>query len=486
MGFAVVNGGVCKRPRGRSLCRLDGEKGTSNGTAVVVGGGPTGLGCAMVLAKQGWDDVIVAERLPGCGPQSSSREYTYALKKRTMRFAEVMGFDDQLRHEGVAIDRLLLEVIDKSPERKRVEINAYDKDGVLYMRRKKLLKVLTDQIKDHYYSSVSIMFETQCVVKKDESDKLVVELRNLEGDLVKTVLPKLILACDGVHSKVRTTFETTYPQSFGRKIRSSPSAGLLYKALRIKGEALNTSMHTSVILRGGSKPRERYLQVGLFPSHEEDTRRIGSIVLPEDNDLWKIDNCDECYEYFQEHFPRISVRDIIDLDDMKLFLSSTPGRFPHIQWSTGFHSVSENAAYVILGDAAHSTPPDIGEGVNCCMEDLHVLHDSLQRHRNDLAAALEDFEDARRSDVEALMRITGYAHPYLYNQNSLMKKLWTAELALRVVLNKILPIAFDQHIIFLINEYSYSEALRRDLRTKTRIYFLTVASLSGLLYYLNI
>ena len=57
------------------------------------------------------------------------------------------------------------------------------------------------------------------------------------------------------------------------------------------------------------------------------------------------------------------------------------------------------AGIVLLGDAVHAFPPDIGEGINCALQDVAALDDALTEHSDNIADALEAFENERLPEV---------------------------------------------------------------------------------------
>lgn len=54
---------------------------------------------------------------------------------------------------------------------------------------------------------------------------------------------------------------------------------------------------------------------------------------------------------------------------------------------------------VFIGDAAHGTSPQLGQGANLALIDALVLARALQRHDSDVPAALRTYERARRAHV---------------------------------------------------------------------------------------
>ena len=60
---------------------------------------------------------------------------------------------------------------------------------------------------------------------------------------------------------------------------------------------------------------------------------------------------------------------------------------------------------VLLGDAAHTMTPILGQGLNCGLEDVIVLAHVLQQHADDVDLALPAYNHMRWPDVEALLNI---------------------------------------------------------------------------------
>ncbi|EDO45186.1 predicted protein [Nematostella vectensis] len=63
---------------------------------------------------------------------------------------------------------------------------------------------------------------------------------------------------------------------------------------------------------------------------------------------------------------------------------------------------------VILGDAAHAMVPFYGQGMNCGFEDCLVLNEILDKHNDNLGAALEEYSMVRNPDAEAMCDLAMY------------------------------------------------------------------------------
>lgn len=60
---------------------------------------------------------------------------------------------------------------------------------------------------------------------------------------------------------------------------------------------------------------------------------------------------------------------------------------------------------VLLGDAAHTITPALGQGLNAGLEDVAVFAQILEEHQGDVDTALLAYNKARLPDVQAIMTI---------------------------------------------------------------------------------
>eukprot|EP00892_Ulva_mutabilis_P006561 jgi/Ulvmu1/4277/UM198_0001.1 len=98
-------------------------------------------------------------------------------------------------------------------------------------------------------------------------------------------------------------------------------------------------------------------------------------------------------------------------------------------------------AVVILGDAAHVFPPDLGQGVNSSVLDVDTLAACLDEHPGDASAALRAYEVARLPENRALQRMMQVGMPYQYRQEKMevQKFFHGINVQARVVLSKVVP-----------------------------------------------
>lgn len=82
---------------------------------------------------------------------------------------------------------------------------------------------------------------------------------------------------------------------------------------------------------------------------------------------------------------------------------------------------------VCLGDCAHATSPQLGQGANLALVDAHVLAKALRDHA-DVPQALADYDAARRSHLRYYQWASRWLTPFFQSRSRLAA--WTRDLAL--------------------------------------------------------
>jgi kynurenine 3-monooxygenase len=200
----------------------------------------------------------------------------------------------------------------------------------------------------------------------------------------------LIIGCDGIRSIVRNAIASTN-RNFEFSISDTFGVG---KAFHI------------------DCPPE--VKDGTFFFLRNAVPHMSSFTLPETgrklnvnlgvalNELNKIDpvlksdDVDAISAYFKKHFHAFKM----DCDDAAK------------QWvSQGWNTISQvhcniyhdsKRMILLMGDAAHATSPQIGQGMNTALADAAALDKMLDSHKDDLAAALETFSKERVKEGNAL------------------------------------------------------------------------------------
>jgi 2-polyprenyl-6-methoxyphenol hydroxylase-like FAD-dependent oxidoreductase len=275
----------------------------------------------------------------------------------------------------------------------------------------------------------------------------------------------------------------------------SPSSGLKYKVLSLPPKfPLDTdSQERSVstmayALRGIHHNRNRSLSLGLLPTKDDTAPRTANIITYPDHPIWNLNTGEQVLQFLEQDFPQVPIRQIVSINEANQFAQSDGGVFPVPQFSPRLHYLLKpdseriSAGVLLLGDAIHCFPPDIGQGVNAALEDVSVLNDTLCQSHDDLAEALPQYETVRLPDVKAVTRLAQIGAPWQYNQNRWRGRLWTMQVFLRFGISRLLPIV-SPPAFFLLQNYqqSYQEIWHREQQGGQRLKVLSLILVSGFL-----
>ena len=81
--------------------------------AVVVGAGPAGLTCAIMLSRQGLSKVVLLEKNPEIGVQNNQLAYTYILDQRGQRIFKSLDLMDSFKEITAPNQNLRFNIVKK-------------------------------------------------------------------------------------------------------------------------------------------------------------------------------------------------------------------------------------------------------------------------------------------------------------------------------------------------------------------------------------
>ncbi|MEM7726569.1 MAG: NAD(P)/FAD-dependent oxidoreductase [Cyanobacteria bacterium P01_A01_bin.45] len=469
------------------------------GKVVIVGGGPTGLGTALMLAKRGWKDVTVLEKRPSADYYEPDKSFNYQIDGRGQKLTDLFDITSKLATLSVPNTEFYLTLIQKDGKRtvNKLPIADSDRKTAYWLPRPAFLQLLYQEIEQNWQDSIKVLFQTECVEIKQDSSNL--DSSNLEitaqsisesTDQKKySFHPTLIVGCDGLNSIVRQTLHESESESdsFEMQIFPSPSSGLRYKVLTLppqfplsdqEGDVSESTM--AYAIRSTFKEPKKALSLGLLPFKNPHTPRTANIITYPDHAIWKLTTEEEVDNFLKEAFPQIPLEKIVSPQEIARFTNSQGGSFPIPQYCSGLHKIwgepdeNQGTAVILLGDAVHCFPPDIGQGVNSALEDVYLLYEALAENSDNLAQTLPRYENLRQPNIKALIRLAQVSYPWQYNQNPFQKRLWSINFFLRFLLSRALPFLFNNHSFLLIqnHELSYSEILTKSNRTTVMLYLL--------------
>lgn len=481
-----------------------------NATPIVVGAGPCGALAAAALHFRGVPCILV-ERESEHPPLNLVRTYPLILVQRARKF--LPGFPhlaDALASQMNPINMSRLVVVSNSGRRVTLPIDLSPSDGQpdKLGLRQGFVNALRKYIADHC-SSVTTMYDTELTAIEVQHDGFQVHLRTKGSNSeLKKLRSSLVLACDGKNSAAVQHLRNAAENG---SIRSSSGFGdwqknnlssLMSRKTIVLNDLFCKQFYAQqfekqpwgVIVQGAIKGEHAFRLDSVPPPPPYGLFTNGtpaSVVLPSSHSLWKVRDVDKMFSLFEKNFPQLAVRDMISQESMRLFAQgreSPYGTVRRVESLVG--KVGETGGIIILGDAAHSFPPDLGQGVNAVFEDVAVLAhvlDNSDEHAS-VKQILEAYEDQRAADVEALMRIELLGVSTSGGRSSALGRLGLVNKLVRLVLAKILRGWIYPNISeMVVEDISYSEIMRRADVTTLRLCIAAMSTglISVLVYMLQ-
>lgn len=427
---------------------------------VVLGAGPSGLVSAIALARRGFENIKVYERLEE-PPNPASEYWSTFNSTNSDRFyligingrgqSALKGFDlmDDVEKYSSSVNGRFDWSAEAPVDSPKITIFTDRKYVTKCIIRDRLNAVLIDKIRRDYSNKIELNFGQECVdisfERPPEGGAAAEKCRlrfERSGGAASSQECSFVVGADGVRSLVRERFADA---NKGFRFCAFADKNVrVYRTIPFsppKGwrKDVNYSCRTKYDVNFDALPTREGTYIGVLLYRPHDSRVTG------------IASGREAREFFREHLPQFA--GLFSDNDLERFAMKKESRFPSFTYATNIASSGGSAA--LLGDAIHSVKPYFGQGLNSALEDCVYLDRSLVQSGLDVPRALAAYSRARSPDAKALVQIS----------RSLDGGFLTFVLPLIVdsVLNKALPRVFAPNKIAMLQDQdlSFSHILRR-------------------------
>ena len=327
----------------------------------IIGGGIAGLTTALALRKLGFEYELFerAKQLNEVGAG-------IWMQPNALKVLDWLGLGDLVRESGTLLNQVDITNAQLIPFKKTNQEVVQDEKGnkIVAIHRATLQKILFEAIPKE---NINLGYEFKSLEQKEH------QLNISFGE--SAVLSDLVIGADGINSKVRESIFSNTSKRF-----SGQTCWRGISDIRLPYEFQNTGIES-----WGKKIRFGFSQVtenqvywfAVSNASQNGTDNVNTLQTELKN---RFSNFNPLVLNIIENTKaeKIIRNDISDLNRLE-------------QW--------HKDKIVLVGDAAHATTPNMGQGAGQGMEDAYYLANILAKH-NQLDQALNLFESNRREKVD--------------------------------------------------------------------------------------
>ena len=422
---------------------------------IIIGAGPTGLATAIMLARRGYQNIQVFDKLSRPPPPddssvwtntNSERTYNIGLSSRGQKALLALGVLDQVRRYAAdAVGRK--EWTPQSPNLPKVSIYKGRTFPTRVLQRDRLTGALFEEITNKYSDRIKIHFNVDCVHAKwtkDKTDSEVCQL-TLKDTSSKTPLifyedSDFVIGADGTQSAIRDAIvEVSSKNRFHIK-RFTDTNVRVYKTIPLhfppNDPNFRRDLNYSVRLKSGytleALPTKEGIYLGVF------------IFRPDDKTIASIKSGSQAKQFMESHFPMY--KGCFSDDDLESFARKGYSSFPKFSYLGP--NLHHGQTVCLLGDCIHSVKPFFALGVNSAFEDVLYLNDSLAKANDNVPLAISEYSSSHgrnaRAMVEIAKNLDGGFRTFVF------------PLIVDSVFHKILPFIFSPNILESLNNENRS------------------------------
>lgn len=358
--------------------------GSTSRTAAVCGAGPTGLAAAILLKRSGWR-VVLVERFQAPAPVGSG----LMLQPTGLAVLQAMGLDEAIRAHGRSITRMS----GRNPHGRLVLEVGYNPLGpgaaALAVHRSALFGVLFD-------AAVGEGVEIETGFEVNGADGSA----NLASSTGRRLGPfDLVVDATGARSPLAAACGWTPRRElgFGALWATVPWPGAPFDAERLEQRYRSASVMAGV------------LPIGRRYGEGDQLATFFWSLRAGDHPTWRARGLTAWKDEVVALWPQTAaLLEAIDTPD-----ALTLAHYGH---HTLKRPVAERLA--VVGDAAHSTSPQLGQGANMGLLDAWALSRALEGRG--VQAGLDAYAKARRSHVRLYQTLSAVFTPFYQSDSRLL------------------------------------------------------------------
>eukprot|EP01041_Mallomonas_annulata_P003810 gene3810-7580_t len=404
---------VCGIHRHQVLARTI-RMSSSFDSTTVIGSGPAGLCTAIMLAKRGYSNIKLYDKLSE-PPSPNSTVWEDLNADRAYNIGINGRGQNALRYFGVMprIEKFATTVVgrmDWTPEspvdEPRELIFGTQKSYLTKcIQRDRLTACLLEEIREEYSTKIKVYFNTECknvqwIDEGKPTEKVLLQLCKEEADTPPIVWKEeanFVIGADGAQSAIRTAMEIKKENGFFHKkfedknVRVYRTIPLYFPkdSKKWRGD-VNYSARTKSDVNLDALPTTEGPYVGVVLFRPWDTR------------LTDMKTASDARNFFNSIFPMFSP--FIDDKDLVIFAKKIPSKLPKFSYSGPV--LHKGKTTVLVGDSIHTVKPYFGMGVNSAFEDIYLLDNALNKTNNIIDKAIKIFSNERAKDTKSLVHMS--------------------------------------------------------------------------------
>jgi kynurenine 3-monooxygenase len=348
---------------------------------VIIGAGLVGSLLSIYLSKRGYN-VKIFERRADMRKQEmvAGRSINLALSDRGIMALEEVGLMDEIRKICIPMHGRFIHNADGS-----TAYQAYGKEGqyINSVSRGELNCKLMDLAEEN---DVQILFNEKCNSIDWTENKIAFEKTNSpESEIVKA---DLIFGSDGAFSAARLTHQMQHD----RFQYNQYYIDFGYKELTIPPGENGTFLLEKNALH--IWPRGNYMIIAL-PNIDGSFTCTLFFPFEGETSFATLDTKEKVRLFFEKKFTNAAA--LMPTLEADFFNNPTASLvtvkcFPWIR----------KDKFALIGDAAHAIVPFFGQGMNCGFEDCAVLNSLIEKHNDNWAEILPEYQSLRKPDGDAI------------------------------------------------------------------------------------